>query len=103
MTGDSRIEARLHQVGIAVSDPEAALAWYCQHLGAQRSARDACQFQVGSISARFVDAQATPSSGAAIDHLGVSFSDLDRQFTVLQSAGAHVVVRSGTCPVAAMR
>ncbi len=78
------------QVHLGVPDPVAAARWYGQYLGATPGdSTDRVMFG----GARFIflkNETPAPSSGAAIDHVGLSFVDLDARMKVLDGSGMRV-------------
>ncbi len=78
------------QVHLGVPDPEAAAGWYRQYLGATPGDHtDRVMFG----EARFIflkNDTPAPSRGAAIDHVGLSFVDLDARMKALDGSGTRV-------------
>ena len=78
------------QVHLGVPDPEAAAEWYRQYLGATPGDHtDRVMFG----EARFIflkNENPAPSRGAAIDHVGLSFVDLDARMKALEGSGIRV-------------
>jgi len=78
-------------VHMAVPDPPAAAAWYRRHFGGEEvDGRDE-RMLLGTT--RFIfrqEAQARPTEGGAVDHLGFSFADLDAKLRELEADGARV-------------
>lgn len=78
------------QVHLGVPDPAAAARWYGEHLGAAPG-EHADRVMFGQTRFIFLKNDApTPSQGAAIDHIGFSFSDLRAKVQTLQTAGVRV-------------
>lgn len=78
------------QVHLGVPDPEAAAQWYRQHLGAA-TGDHADRVMFGQTRFIFLKNDApAPSRGASIDHVGLSFVDLDAQMTRLEGSGMRV-------------
>jgi catechol 2,3-dioxygenase-like lactoylglutathione lyase family enzyme len=76
---------------LAAADPARAVAWYREHLGAQPGdLPDRVQFG-RTIFAFIQSATAQPSAGAAIDHIGLSFPNVESKVRELTAAGATVV------------
>jgi catechol 2,3-dioxygenase-like lactoylglutathione lyase family enzyme len=75
---------------LGVPDPEAAAEWYRQYLGATPGDHsDRVMFG----DARFIflkNETPVPSRGAAIDHVGLSFVDLDASMKGLEGSGIRV-------------
>ena len=78
------------QVHLGVPEPEAAARWYRQHLGATPGDHtDRVMF--GDTRFIFLKNEApAPSHGAAIDHVGFSFADLDARMKALDGSGMRV-------------
>jgi catechol 2,3-dioxygenase-like lactoylglutathione lyase family enzyme len=80
-----------HNVHIRVPDPPKAGEWYVKSLGATAGRAPQLIF-FGKTLIEFVkDEAAKPSAGSAIDHIGLSYADLDAQMKVLAANGAKVV------------
>lgn len=78
-------------VHLAVPDPAAAARWYSEHFGGEEvDGRDE-RTLIGTT--RFIfreEANARPSEGGAVDHLGFSVSDLNAKLRDLEAAGARI-------------
>ena len=73
-------------------DPAAAANWYEKYFGARRSAEGPDRLMLGSTRLLFLKkADAKPSSGSAVDHLGFSFADLDAKMKEFEAAGIKIV------------
>jgi catechol 2,3-dioxygenase-like lactoylglutathione lyase family enzyme len=80
-----------HNVHIRVPDPPKAGEWYVKSLGATAGRAPQLIF-FGKTLIEFVkDEAAKPSAGSVIDHIGLSYADLDEQMKVLASNGAKIV------------
>jgi catechol 2,3-dioxygenase-like lactoylglutathione lyase family enzyme len=78
-------------VHLAAPEPAKAVAWYRAHLGAQPGdLPDRVQFGK-TIFAFSQSANAQPSEGSVIDHVGLSFANLEAKLKELEAAGAKVV------------
>jgi lactoylglutathione lyase len=78
-------------VHLNVPDPEAAAAWYERHFGGRRISEAPNRLMFGSTRLMFLrKADATPSAGSAIDHVGFSVPDLDATLASLLAAGVKV-------------
>ena len=78
-------------VHLAAPEPAKAVEWYRAHLGAQAGdLPDRVQFGK-TIFAFIQSANAQPSEGSVIDHLGLSFASLDAKVKELEAAGAKVL------------
>jgi catechol 2,3-dioxygenase-like lactoylglutathione lyase family enzyme len=80
-----------HNVHIRVPDPPKAAEWYVKSLGATAGRAPQLIF-FGKTLIEFVkDEAAKPSAGSVIDHIGLSYADLDEQMKVLSANGAKIV------------
>ena len=78
-------------VHLAAPDPAKAIEWYRAHLGAQAGdLLDRVQFG-RTIFAFTQSANAQPSEGSVINHLGLSFTNLEAKVKELEAAGARVI------------
>jgi catechol 2,3-dioxygenase-like lactoylglutathione lyase family enzyme len=78
-------------VHLAAPEPAKAVEWYRAHLGAQAGdLPDRVQFG-RTIFAFIQAANAQPSEGSVIDHLGFSFTNLEAKVKELEAAGARVI------------
>ena len=78
-------------VHLAAAEPAKAVEWYRAHLGAQPGdLPDRVQFG-RTIFAFTQSANAQPSEGSVIDHLGLSFPNLEAKVKELEAAGAKVL------------
>lgn len=76
-------------VHIGVTDPAKAGEWYVKYLGATPTATAGRVF-VGKTLIRFVRRDTPPSGSGPIDHIGLSYTNLDAKVTELEAAGAKV-------------
>src|SRR5689334_20521826 len=73
-------------------DPAAASAWYEKYFGARRLPEGPDRMMFGSTRLMFLKkADAKPSSGSAVDHIGFSFPDLDAKMKEFEAAGIKIV------------
>jgi catechol 2,3-dioxygenase-like lactoylglutathione lyase family enzyme len=80
-----------HNVHIRVPDPPKAAEWYVKHAGATAGRAPQLIF-FGKTLIEFVkDAAAQPSVGSVIDHIGLSYTDLDAQMKEFAAGGAKVL------------
>ena len=80
-----------HNVHIRVPDPAKAGEWYVKSLGAT-GGRAPQLISFGRTIVEFVkDDAAKPSAGSVIDHIGLSYADLDEQMKVASANGAKIV------------
>jgi catechol 2,3-dioxygenase-like lactoylglutathione lyase family enzyme len=78
-------------VHLAAAEPAKAVAWYRAHLGAQAGdLPDRVQFGQ-TIFAFSPSASAQPSEGSVIDHLGLSFANVEAKVKELEAAGAKIL------------
>ena len=79
-------------IHVNVPDPAAAANWYEKYFGGRRIAETPDRLMFGSTRFMFLrKADAKPSSGSAIDHVGFSFADLDAKMTEFEAAGIKIV------------
>ena len=70
-------------------DPAAAATWYEKYFGARRLPEGPDRLMFGSTRFLFMrKADAKPSSGSVVDHLGFSFPDLDAKMKEFEAATA---------------
>ncbi len=81
-----------HNIHIGAVDPEAAVAWYVEHLGAVKTPTPATHVMIGDTLIAFQKADTVqPSVGSVIDHWGLSVADLDATMSALEGSGATVI------------
>lgn len=81
----------IDNIHIRVADPAQAREWYIKHLGAT-AGEGATQVYFGKMLIAIVKTdKPLPSAGSAIDHIGLSFADLDAKMKELAAAGVKVV------------
>jgi predicted enzyme related to lactoylglutathione lyase len=89
-------------VHIRVLDPEKAAAWYVSALGATPSkppAAGTAQVTFGSNVITITKGSSVqPSAGTLIDHIGLSFRDLDAAVKMAEAAGAKVTTTPRESP-----
>jgi predicted enzyme related to lactoylglutathione lyase len=79
-------------IHLNVPDPASAANWYEKYFGARRLTEGPNRLMFGTTRFLFQQkADAKPSSGSAIDHLGFSFADVDAKLKELQAAGIKIV------------
>jgi catechol 2,3-dioxygenase-like lactoylglutathione lyase family enzyme len=79
-------------VHLNVPDPAAAANWYEKYFGARRTTEGPDRMMLGSTRLLFLKkADAKPSSGSAVDHIGFSFPDLDAKMKEFTAAGIKIV------------
>jgi catechol 2,3-dioxygenase-like lactoylglutathione lyase family enzyme len=80
-----------HNVHIRVPDPAKAGEWYVKYMGATAGRAPQLVF-FGKTLIEFVkDEAAQPSVGSVIDHIGLSYADLDAKMKDFAAGGAKVV------------
>jgi catechol 2,3-dioxygenase-like lactoylglutathione lyase family enzyme len=86
-------------IHLNVPDPVAAANWYEKNFGGRRITEAPNRIMFGSTRLLFlVKADAKPSSGSAIDHLGFSFADLDAKMKEFEAAGIKIVTPARDIP-----
>ena len=81
----------IDNVHIRVSDPAQARDWYIKNLGAT-AGESATQVYFGKMLIAIVKTdKPAPSTGSAIDHIGLSYADLEAKMKELQASGVKVV------------
>jgi len=79
-------------IHINVPDTAAAANWYEKTFGGRRITEAPDRLMFGSTRLMFLrKADATPSAGSAIDHIGFSFADLDAKMKELEASGVKIV------------
>lgn len=89
-------------VHIRVLDPDKAAAWYVAHLGAQADTAPA----PGTAQVRFGRTRITivktdkiePSQGSVIDHIGLSYPDIEAKMPDFVAGGAKVITTPRMSP-----
>src|ERR1700754_1396550 len=78
-------------VHINTPDTAAAANWYEQNFGGRRITEAPDRLMFGSTRLMFLrKADAQPSAGSAVDHIGFSVADLDAKIRELTAAGVKV-------------
>jgi len=79
-------------VHLNVPDQAKAVEWYAKNFGGKPMAEATERLMFGSTRLIFLrNANAQPSAGSSIDHIGFSFADLDAKMKELDAAGVKVV------------
>src|SRR6516162_4475171 len=79
-------------IHVNVPDPAAAADWYEKYFGGRRITEAPNRLMFGSTRLLFLQkADARPSSGSAVDHLGFSFPDLEAKMKEFEAAGVKIV------------
>ena len=80
-----------HNVHIRVPDPPKASEWYVKTLGAKAGPAPQLIFFGKTLIEFLKDDAAKPSVGSAIDHIGLSYADLDAQMKVFSANSAKII------------
>lgn len=79
-------------IHLNVPDPPTAVAWYEKHFGAKRHPEGPDRLVFGSTRFAFArKADAKPSVGSAVDHIGFSVPNIEATMKELEAGGAKVV------------
>lgn len=79
-------------IHLNVPDPAAASTWYEKNFGGRRITEAPDRIMYGSTRLMFLrKADAQPSAGSAVDHIGFSFADLDAKMKEFEANGVKVV------------
>jgi predicted enzyme related to lactoylglutathione lyase len=79
-------------VHVNVPDTAAAANWYEKNFGGKRITEAPDRLMFGSTRFMFLKlADAKPSAGSAVDHVGFSVPDIDAKFRELQANGVKIV------------
>jgi catechol 2,3-dioxygenase-like lactoylglutathione lyase family enzyme len=86
-------------IHVNVPDPAAAANWYEKNFGGKRITEAPDRLMYGSTRFMFLrKADAEPSAGSSIDHVGFSFADLDAKMKELEAAGVKIVTPAREVP-----
>lgn len=86
-------------IHLNVPDPAAGANWYEKHFGGTRITEAPDRLMFGSTRFMFLrKADATPSAGSAIDHVGFSVPDLDAKMNELEAAGVKITTPARDVP-----
>ena len=78
-------------VHINVPDPAVASVWYEKNFGGKRITEAPDRLMYGSTRFMFLrKADALPSAGSAVDHLGFSVADIDAKFREFAASGVKI-------------
>jgi catechol 2,3-dioxygenase-like lactoylglutathione lyase family enzyme len=79
-------------IHLNVPDPAAAASWYEKNFAGKRATEGPDRLMFGSTRFLFLKkADAKPSTGGAIDHIGFSFANIDMKMKELEAAGVKIV------------
>ena len=86
-------------IHLNVPDPAAGANWYEKYFGGKRITEAPDRLMFGSTRFMFLKkADATPSAGSAIDHVGFSFADLDAKMKEFEAAGIKITTPARVVP-----
>jgi catechol 2,3-dioxygenase-like lactoylglutathione lyase family enzyme len=86
-------------VHLNVPDPAAGANWYERNFGGKRITEAPDRLMFGSTRFMFLrKADAAPSAGSSIDHVGFSVPDLDAKMKELEAAGVKVTTPARDVP-----
>jgi catechol 2,3-dioxygenase-like lactoylglutathione lyase family enzyme len=79
-------------IHLNVPDPAVASSWYEKNFGGRRLTEGPDRLMFGSTRLLFIKkADAKPSAGSAVDHIGFSFADLDAKMKEFEAVGVKIV------------
>src|SRR5262245_9433144 len=82
---------RYDHVHLAAADPAKAVEWYVKNLGARHGDMPD-RVLIGRTIFAFIKRDGSPpSAGGAVDHIGLSFPNVDAKVKELETAGAKVL------------
>jgi catechol 2,3-dioxygenase-like lactoylglutathione lyase family enzyme len=84
-------------VHIRVSDPAKAVEWYVKYLGATTPTAGQLYFGKALIAV-VKTTNPQPSTGSVIDHIGLSYANLDAKMAGLEGSGAKVISPAREAP-----
>jgi predicted enzyme related to lactoylglutathione lyase len=86
-------------IHLNVPDPAAGANWYEKNFGGKRITEAPDRLMFGSTRFMFLrKADAAPSAGSSIDHVGFSVPDLDAKMKELEAAGVKVTTPARDVP-----
>ena len=99
-TGSARAQTFPYDhIHVNVPDPAAAANWYEKNFGGKRITEAPDRLMYGSTRFMFLKkADAKPSSGSAVDHVGFSVKDVDAKMKELEAAGVKIVTPARDVP-----
>ena len=81
-----------HNIHIAAVNPQEAVDWYVEHLGAVAVNAPATHVMLGGTLVAFPPTDTVqPSVGSVIDHYGVSVPDIEAAMQKLEGSGAKIL------------
>jgi len=93
LAGQARAQSTFpyDHVHVNVPDPAAAANWYEKNFGGKRITEAPDRLMYGSTRFMFLKlANAQPSAGSAIDHVGFSVPDIDAKFREFEANGVKI-------------
>src|SRR5579862_2320174 len=86
-------------IHVNVPDPAAAANWYEKNFGGRRITEAPDRLMYGSTRFLFLKkADAKPSSGSAVDHIGFSFANIEAKMKEFEAAGVKIVTPTREIP-----
>jgi len=87
------VAARLHHVELNVADPQAAVAWYVEHMGGKAIGGAIQAVTFGPTAIRFAQAgqPVGGSVGTGLDHIGFGYADIDAAMKRFAQTGVTIV------------
>jgi len=86
-------------IHLNVPDQAAAANWYEKNFGGRRITEAPDRIMFGSTRLLFIKkADAKPSAGSAVDHIGFSVADLDAKMKEFEAAGVKIVTPTRDVP-----
>jgi catechol 2,3-dioxygenase-like lactoylglutathione lyase family enzyme len=102
LTGSALAQVQTYpydHIHLNVPDPAAGANWYEKYFGGKRITEAPDRLMFGSTRFMFLKkADATPSAGSAIDHVGFSFADLDAKMKEFEAAGIKITTPARDVP-----
>jgi catechol 2,3-dioxygenase-like lactoylglutathione lyase family enzyme len=102
LTGSALAQTQTYpydHIHLNVPDPAAGATWYEKYFGGKRITEAPDRLMFGSTRFMFLKkADATPSAGSAIDHVGFSFADLDAKMKEFEAAGIKITTPARDVP-----
>jgi catechol 2,3-dioxygenase-like lactoylglutathione lyase family enzyme len=83
---------------ILTPEPAQTREWYIKHLGAVAAPTAGMAYLGKTLVVFLKNDRAQPSSGSTIDHLGISFADVDAKMKELEAGGGKVVEAANDQP-----
>src|SRR5689334_22437268 len=88
----TRVEPVVDHIHLNVPDQAKGVEWYQKNFGGQPMTEAPDRLMFGDTRLIFLKkADAQPSAGSALDHIGFSVADIDAKVKEIESAGGKVV------------